>query len=61
MILTYMREEKKENWEKVEELLEKEAERPIIIGGDFNARTRSEGGWIGQEEEPKKGQESTRN
>lgn len=51
MILTYMREKRGGNWEKIEGMLEREVEKTIIIVGDFNARTGSEGGWSGEEEE----------
>ena len=45
-LLTYMREEREKNWRKIEEEAEKAGEGALIIGGDFNARVRREGGRL---------------
>ncbi|XP_025265271.1 uncharacterized protein LOC112638231 [Camponotus floridanus] len=46
VISTYMRENRKENYEKISEIIEENKDRYIIIGGDFNARTAEKGGRI---------------
>jgi len=46
VISTYMRENRKENYEKIAEIIEENKDRYIIIGGDFNARTAEKGGRI---------------
>jgi len=42
MISSYMRERRKENYEKIAEI-EVNKDKCIIIGGDFNARTAEKG------------------
>ena len=46
IILTYMRERRRENWTCIEVEVEENKGTPIIIGGDFNARTAEEGGRL---------------
>ena len=41
-----MRERRRENWTCIEEEVEENKGIPIIIGGDFNARTAEEGGRL---------------
>ena len=48
-IVTYMRENRKDNWEEVERIVERNIEEKVLIGGDFNARTVEEGGRINDE------------
>ena len=44
IISVYMNEQKEVNWERIENILENNPGAPVIIGGDFNARTAKEGG-----------------
>jgi len=44
-----MRERRKENYEKITEIIEENKDKCIIIGGDFNARTVEKGGKINDE------------
>jgi len=46
VISIYMRENRKENYEKLSKIIEENKDRYIIIGGDFNARTAEKGGKI---------------
>ena len=39
IISVYIREKRKENYEKMVKIIEENKEKPIFIGGDFNART----------------------
>ncbi|KAJ8685725.1 hypothetical protein QAD02_021518 [Eretmocerus hayati] len=48
MILTYMNEEKGDNWRQIEEQVEEQAGTNLLILGDINARTGREGGSIGK-------------
>lgn len=52
-MLTYMREMKEGNWARIEMLVEEDVTKKLIIvgGGGLNARTDSEGGWLGEDEE----------
>ena len=50
IISTYMRERRRENWSCIEEEAEKHKGNPIIVGGDFNARTAEEGGKLSEQD-----------
>lgn len=50
IVSVYMREKRKENYEKLSEIIEENKEKSIILGGDFNARTALKGGKIEEED-----------
>ena len=59
---TYMREARRENWEKISEVAEGHPGTAVVFGGDYNARIGREGGrWLGgrgEEEEEERGRGS---
>lgn len=42
----YIRENKEVNYNKMAKIIEENKEKPIYIGGDFNARTSTKGGKL---------------
>lgn len=55
IISIYNRKGKKTLLEEIEELIESEAHRKTIIGGDFNARTAEKGGTLWMEKRIEQG------
>ena len=53
-ILTYMRENRNDNWNEIEKIVERGIGEIILLGGDFNARTANEGGNIDEGHRQKK-------
>ena len=59
---TYIRKTRRENWEKISEVVEGHAGTAVVFGGDYNARIEREGGrWLGgwgEEKEEERGIEA---